>query len=282
MAIGTEVPPWLNIGPTDYLRAVQAGGSAGLGIAEARNRAREAAARSAAAQQESAARMQESQRAAAQREWEFGERMRQAAEENAMGDAFKREQLAQQGRYQEGLLGYNQGRLGETTAHNMAMEEISAEKAAQMLARGEAQIVEHPEAPGLKFLRNPSGAESVIERPAKDMTDAQKATFALKAFNAFKPLSEGENVEGPMYNARTNYAGGLLRSMGALPRPEFDSSAWSGMNIPELGQPGEGTLGNQDWMSRPLPEVREVIRTTRDGKRAVFDANTKEFLRYAD
>jgi len=99
-----SIPPWLNVGPTDYLHAVQAGGAAGLGIAEAQNRAREAANRLAAAQQEQAARMQEAQRAAAQREWEFGERMRQAAEENASSDAFKREQLAQTGRYQEGML----------------------------------------------------------------------------------------------------------------------------------------------------------------------------------
>lgn len=30
------------------------------------------------------------------------------------------------------------------------------------------------------------------------------------------------------------------------------------------------------------PQVQEVIRVTKDGKRAVFDANTKRFLRYAD
>ena len=62
MAYGEITPTWLQVQPTDYLHAVQAGGAAGLGIAEAQNRAREAAARTA-----------EAQRAAAQREWEFNE-----------------------------------------------------------------------------------------------------------------------------------------------------------------------------------------------------------------
>ena len=220
MAYGEITPTWLQVQPTDYLHAVQAGGAAGLGIAEAQNRAREAAARTA-----------EAQRAAAQREWEFNERMRQAAEEHASKDAFKQQQLAQQGKYQEGMLNYHQGSLGEMTAHNQAMEGISADKAAQMLEQGGAQIVEHPEAPGLKFLRNPSGAESVIERPEKPLTDAQKATFALKAFHAFTPVGD-ENVEGPLYQSRTNYAGGLLRDMGAIPRQQFGPEAWSGINIP--------------------------------------------------
>ena len=313
-----SLPPWLNVGPTDYLHATQTGGAAGLGIAEAQNRARaeaarieqanrdaaqraweftvqsrnssrDAANRIALAQQETMARMHEAQRAAAQREWEFGERMRQAAEENYSGNALKQQQLDQQGKYQEGMLDYHQGQLGELSAHNQAMESISAEKAARLLDAGQAEIVEHPEAPGLKFLRNPSGAESVIERPEKEMTPAQKATFALKAFNAFKPLSSEEDVEGPMYGARTNYAGSLLRDMGALPTQGFGREAWSGMDIPAIGQqaapvPSEGTLLNQDWMQKPeTPQgVQEVIRKTRDGRRAVFDAETKEFLRYAD
>ncbi len=235
-----DLPPWLNVGPTDYLRAVQAGGAAGLGIAEAQNRAREAATRTA-----------EAQRAAAQQQWEFGERMRQSAEEHAANRDLESQRLAQTADYNKGMLGYHLGSLGEQTAHNQAMEQISADKAADMLARGEATIIEHPEAPGLKFLRNPSGAESVIERPEKALTDAQKATFALKAFNAFKPLSSEENVEGPLYQSRTNYAGGLLRDMGALPK-----------------------LGSES--------PKEVLRKTRDGRSAIFDANTKEFLRYAD
>ena len=181
--------------------------------------------------------------------------MRQAAEENASKDAFQQQQLAQQGKYQEGMLNYHQGSLGEMTAHNQAMEGISADKAAQMLEQGGAQIVEHPEAPGLKFLRNPSGAESVIERPEKPLTDAQKATFALKAFHAFTPVGD-ENVEGPLYQSRTNYAGGLLRDMGAIPRQQFGPEAWSGINIPNQTEqtPNEGTLLNSDWMSRPTPE----------------------------
>ena len=313
-----SLPPWLNVGPTDYLHATQTGGAAGLGIAEAQNRARaeaarieqanrdaaqraweftvqsrnssrDAANRIALAQQETMARMQEAQRAAAQREWEFGENMRQKAAELASGERLDERKLDQTEKYQGGLLDWHKNTLGENIAHNMEMESIAADKAAKLVEDGQAQIVEHPEAPGLKFLRNPSGAESVIERPEKEMSPAQKATFALKAFNAFKPLSSEEDVEGPMYGARTNYAGSLLRDMGALPTQVFGREAWSGMDIPEIGQqaapvPSEGTLLNQDWMQKPeTPQgVQEVIRKTRDGRRAVFDAETKEFLRYAD
>src|SRR5678816_3049513 len=211
MALG-EIPPWLNVQPSDYLRAVQAGGAAGLGIAEAQNRAREAANRLAAAQQEQAARMQDAQRAAAQREWEFGERMRQAAEENASGNALKQQQLEQQGRYQEGMLGYHQRQQGELSAHNQAMESISADKAERLLEAGQAQIVEHAEAPGLKFLRNPSGSESVIERPNKDLSEGQLLDYSMRAYNMMKP-GASELGNEPSYQARTNYAGEVLRKL---------------------------------------------------------------------
>ena len=114
MALG-EIPPWLNVSPPDYLRAIQAGGAAGLGIAEARNRAREAAARTA-----------EAQRQAAQREWEFNERMRQAAAEQASGEALKQAQLAQQEKYQEGMLGY----------HNRSLDDAMTRAGMQADAKG--------------------------------------------------------------------------------------------------------------------------------------------------
>jgi len=100
------------------------------------------------------------------------------------------------------------------------MEQINADAAADKLANGQATITTHPEAPGVLFLRNPSGSESIVERPTKELTPAQKATFAMKAFNAFKPASIDE-TESPLYNLRTNYAGGLLRDMGAIPEPKL-------------------------------------------------------------
>ncbi len=97
-----EIPPWISVQPTDFLHAVQAGGQAGLGIAEAQNRAREAAAR-----------RDEIARSAAQQQWEFGERMRQAAEEHASKDELERAQLAQTGAYQTGMLGYHKRSLDD-------------------------------------------------------------------------------------------------------------------------------------------------------------------------
>lgn len=211
MALGSSVPPWLNVGPTDYLRAIQAGTATGLQVAEAQNRAQEAAARRAMAQQES-------QRQA----WEFGERMRLAAEENA-----------RQGEYQQGMLDWRrqqvqqdmaraaqgdqlaQARLAEMQRHNLATETISQNRAEALARTGKASIVEHPEAPGMKFLRNPSGAETPIIRPAKDMTLGQKAQLTL---SGLRSMQQGtfERATDPMYQMRTNYVGGLLKELGTL------------------------------------------------------------------
>jgi hypothetical protein len=37
-----------------------------------------------------------------------------------------------------------------------------------------------------------------------------------------------------------------------------------------------------DFRAPALDAVQEVVKTLKDGRRAVFDANSKQFLRYAD
>lgn len=126
MPLGNSLPSWLNIGPTDYLHAIQAGTQAGLEVNRQRALAEEAAARRELAQQE------------AQRQaWEFGETMRQKAIENQ-----------QQQEYQSGLLNWHQQQLqaekekaaqglsfdqtkfAETMRHNKALEAKDASPAA--------------------------------------------------------------------------------------------------------------------------------------------------------
>lgn len=118
MPLSTNVPPWLNVGPTDYLHAIQAGTQAGLEVNRQRALAEEAAARRELAQQE------------AQRQaWEFGETMRQRAAQQAAEQALEREKLAQTGQYQSGLLDW----------HN-EQARLAAEKAAQQ-AQNQSEIL---------------------------------------------------------------------------------------------------------------------------------------------
>lgn len=117
MPLGT-IPPWLNVGPTDYLHAIQAGTQAGLEVNRQRALAEEAAARRELAQQES-------QRQA----WEFGETMRQRAAQQAAEQALEREKLAQTSAYQSGLLDW----------HN-EQARLAAEKAAQQ-AQNQSEIL---------------------------------------------------------------------------------------------------------------------------------------------
>ncbi len=243
-----QIPPWISVGPTDYLHAVQAGGAAGLGIAEAQNRAREAAARTA-----------EAQRAAAQQQWEFGERMRQAAEEHASQRELESAKLAQTGEYNKGMLGYHLGSLGEQTAHNTAMEEISQQRADEMLHSGEGSLIEFPELPGEKFVRQFDGRLAHVPHEKSGITPGQ-------ALNVITDPLHYSMAQGALGDDATNLVS-IARS-GILTRQKPQGGLSQGIPaLPDLGD-------------REYP--KEVIHPLKNGRMAVFDPDTKEFLRYAD
>lgn len=252
MALG-GLPPWLNIQPTDYLQATQSGTQAGLNIAEMRQRAIERA----QAMAEARARRQ-------QEAWEFGERMRQAAAEQAAMAQYRQDKLTQD--REEGLSmmdfrnrqlaeqgmrgGADDDRLertlAETVRHNKEMEKIREDGK----AKGEYDIIEDPRVPGVKFLQQPSGQMTPVERPQKELTQEKRDEMAMRAFRLMQP-SASEFADSPSYTSRTNFVGPLLERYTS-PAP-----------------PSGGTRN-------------EVIRKTRDGRQAVFDADTKAFIRYAD
>ena len=69
--------------------------------------------------------------------------------------------------------------------------------------------------------------------------------------------------------------------------PPMESTQW---NIPQPGVDGTDTGGEQ-WFAPAAPVTvapaapaapKQVIRHTKDGKRAIFNADTKEFIGYAD
>ncbi len=260
-----SLPPWLNVGPTDYLRAVQAGGSAGLGIAESQNRAREAAAR-----------RDDAARAAAQQQWEFGERMRQAAEEHASKDVLERAhldqqaaQLAQQGQYQTGMLGY----------HNRSLDDAMARAEMQNQQKGE-----------LLDLRDRHYADLMDWR--NQLMDQRERLAANKV--------------GPTdYETVTETVPEVTSEIPAQPARPFEKKSLLGIDwlwpdqqaspaTPAIEPHGErkitkrlrigGGLGGIP----ALPELggdeypKEVIKPLKNGRMAVFDPDTKEFLRYAD
>lgn len=201
MAIGgTGLPPWLNIQPTDFLQATQAGTAAGINVAELRQRARQ-----------QAAALQEAQARRAQEQWEAQERMRFAAQQQAARLDQDREEAQALAEYRRGQLAQGMASVGETERHHKAMEGISLEKAREALERGEATIVQHPEAPGMLFLRNPSGAESVIERGDREPTQLQRDTMAMRALGMRKPSSETEQFTDPTgFKARQQMADQIL------------------------------------------------------------------------
>lgn len=210
------IPPWLNIQPTDFLQATQQGTAAGINVAELRQRA---------AQQ--AAAIREAQARRAQEAWEAGERMRFAAQQAAENRVQRQEEAAALAEYRRGQLAMNTQRYGEddlidreriaeTMRHNKAMESISEQKAREAVERGDATIVQHPEAPGMLFLRNPSGAESVIERGDREPTQIQKDSMALRAWNMKKPGGMEDLVDPSGLKARQAYADDLLARYGAV------------------------------------------------------------------
>lgn len=122
-----QVPPWLNVSPSDFLRAMQAGATAGLQVADLRQRGsleadRLAQSAAIAAANRSAAAQAQANSLAFQ-EWERGELGRQAAEANA-----RQERVAMAGLEQRGLEAGLERQLEmardlETGRHHRASEE---------------------------------------------------------------------------------------------------------------------------------------------------------------
>jgi len=173
MALGS-IPPWLNIQPNDFLQATQSGAQAGLAIAEMRQRSVERA------QAIAEARVRRQQEA-----WEFGERMRQAAVEAAALREYRQGQLSGNEADRLAMMDYRNRALSSTAEragiddalakerfqeerrHNIATEGISMQRAEEAVKTGKAEIVSHPEAPGMLFLRQPNTGHETLISPTK-------------------------------------------------------------------------------------------------------------------
>lgn len=134
------VPPWLNVSPSDFLRAMQAGATAGLQVADLRQRG--SLERDRLAQQAALAAAARSEAAAARadnlafQQWERGELSRQQAADLAAKERIAAAALEERGQLAEAQLGQRsleaalraqseRARLGETERHQRAMEETA-------------------------------------------------------------------------------------------------------------------------------------------------------------
>lgn len=277
MALG-DIPPWLNVQPSEFVRAAQMGAEAGLAARRQYASEQEAGDRLRLAYSQLASQeRQANERAAAQQEIAAARMQMQMQQQDAAQalreqqmqslDRYRQERLAQFGiegeRRQsaaEALNQYRQARLGQ---YQEALE-ISADKAAALVRSGQATIVEHPELPGIKFMRNPSGAEYRITAIPRSPTVVIDAETGL-------PKTISGRLEDPTIRGilGTN-APGYRPTLPDIPATTAPSPAAATLQLPSAG--GRLSIGPGS----------EVIRMTKDGRRAVFDAKTQQFLRYAD
>jgi hypothetical protein len=217
MAIG-NVPTWLQVNPSDFVRAGSAGAEAGLGAARV---AQEAAALKQRAAQEAARlshaehlqsmelqarqeiaeqnRLREDQQMALQNAYrtsQIGLGKARIAQAEAIADQKARE-AAMQFADEQGLAGYlkenpndiiggvskfsrSRPSVVSTLTH---AQKVQAEN--ERIKKG-AYIKEHPEIPGLKTLVQTSGNEVIVERPPKGLTP--QTQLAIK--NAISRLEQ--------------------------------------------------------------------------------------------
>jgi hypothetical protein len=114
-----QIPPWLAVNPQDFVRAAQAGASAGMGIAELRQRQLEAEQRRQAVARESAL-----------REWESQEKMKLAAENLAADRERYAAELASTDAYRNAQLGLRADDIAGQSQHYTAMEKQAMDRLA--------------------------------------------------------------------------------------------------------------------------------------------------------
>jgi hypothetical protein len=104
-----------------------------------------------------------------------------------------------------------------------------------------------------------SRESTTMEYPATPEVSAQSASSGFLGFGAHPAIAA---VPGQPARKVTT-----VRELSGYPMP---------------GDPAAPVPSNGVQAPPALPSVKEVSRKTKDGRTAIFDANTKQFLRYAD
>lgn len=162
-------PSWVN--PPNFLEAIRAGASTGLSLRQQDTQERDTADRLRLAYDQ----LQSQERRAAQ-----AAQMKLELQQQNLG--MKAQQLASQDQYRQSLAEVAKGRLAETTAHNTAMEEISADRAKSLVDKGQAQFFTDPMAPGQVFLRQNTGHVTKVSGPPAESRVTLGPEGSLKSF----------------------------------------------------------------------------------------------------
>jgi hypothetical protein len=186
------LPPWLDINPSQFLAAMEAGTRAGQAASLAAQRRWE----------------QEQQLLLEQKRLEA-----QQAHQKALLDATTAYRLNQLGLGKERIAAA-QASEEERQRHNQAIEDLYSQRESRISDKPDAEVVSLPEVPGVKFIKQPSGTLLPIERPAKPMTEGERLSSAIRLQNMMGRKA-GELYSSPAYQSRTNFAAQALRNLSA-------------------------------------------------------------------
>ena len=130
------------------------------------------------------------------------------------------------------------------------------------------------------FSPNEPAIPAVPGIPARGkITRTRKVPSGLPMGTAAAALTAADNTDGESDQGDEEETGDAAAALTAQAAP--------GMALPQSqaiprNNPLTGMPYNPLPPSAPTAPVKEVVRTTKDGKRSVFNADTKEFIRYAD
>ena len=262
-------PSWIK--PPNFLGYMVGGSEAGLGAARILQADRELAARTGLGY------------AQLDRSHSY-DMARIAAAQQAHLDSLAQRQAEQAAQAAESLRNYHglESYRGTETQHRTEQE--AAERAAQALRERHQDFLENkPVKDQLYHVGDtlvkigPDGtAQELFKAPAKQTKDvtvelpAVEGQPAVPGSPAYHRELFGLEIPGTHVGAVAPTPEILAqpkRSFRRVPTPEE-----AAMALPQATQPG----------LPPQPIISEVRRVTKDGRTAIFDANTKQFLRYAD
>jgi hypothetical protein len=278
------VPSWLSVNPTDYLSAVKSGTEAGINIAQAQNRADEVA------------------NAAAARQWEFEQSLRQKALDTMAERERAAANLAATEKYREAQSFLGQQRLGETSRYHDLMA-ANAAKANELKAKqleGEVageKLHYGPNGEVLLSKRDPTTGEWVVNqlRPGQKLAGLVSPSTAVQLLNSpYASLIDKQYGPGMTQKLRDIVNQGAASALGSPVAPPAVTPPLTPKTLPASA----AAAGAPSAMApaAPVPRVyigptagepgpvraNEEARRTKDGRTAIFDTRTKKFVRWAD
>jgi len=274
-----ELPPWLSVTPRDFVLAQQAGAQLGHAIADSTQRAWEARARMQMESEQHQQRAQQqaienamnqlaAQRLEQYRRDEVAARSRALDLEQAglgmrgEGLDIQRERVADMAKFNEMKADATQRRMDDLKEQRDFMNEYRKDEAARKKeeserARGTRHFMQDKE--GNQFYMDPGETTPRQVQFPTDQSEKQKADY-----------------DAAVAAATPSMGGNVMRSIFGWPKlPPMPSTNAPAKFAPDF-------VPQQTQAAPPPTPAPEIRRRTKDGRVAVFDSDTKKFLRYED